>query len=127
MRPNSDALKIQTTLIIEEYYIKKFVFCRYAHWNAYTYNQQANPAAYPYGGTSSTSAPSSGTSSYSPYPENQSNSQYSYAPSSTVNPNDYYSQYGYSAPQPAAVYGEANGKLSFFLHEHSFFIIQLFF
>ncbi len=92
----------------------KIFFCRYAHWNAYTYNQQANPAAYPYGGTSSTSAPSSGTSSYSPYAENQSNSQYSYAPSNTVNANDYYSQYGYTAPQPAAVYGEANGKLSFF-------------
>jgi len=45
----------------------------YAHWNAYTYNQQANPAAYPYSGSGSTSAPSPGASSYSQYPDYQSN------------------------------------------------------
>jgi hypothetical protein len=88
-------------------------FSRYAHWNAYTYNQQANPAAYPYGSSNSTTAPSPGTSSYSQYPDHQSNSQYSYAPSSTVNANDYYSHYGYGTPQPSGVYADPNSKLSF--------------
>jgi len=79
----------------------------YAHWNAYTYNQQANPAAYPYSGSGSTSAPSPSASSYSQYPDYQSNSQYSYAPSNpaTASANDYYSHYGYGAQQPAGVYG----------------------
>ncbi|CAF1150533.1 unnamed protein product [Adineta steineri] len=83
----------------------------YAHWNAYTYNQQANPAAaaaYPYGSSGSTGAPSPGISSYSQYAEHQSNSQYSYAPSNAVNANDYYSQYAYGAPQPAGVSGDPN-------------------
>ncbi|UJR26290.1 hypothetical protein I4U23_007628 [Adineta vaga] len=77
----------------------------YTHWNAYTYNQQANPATYPYGNSN---ASTSGTSSYSEYPEHQSNSQYSYTPSNTVNANDYYSQYGYSAPPAGNVYADPN-------------------
>ncbi|CAF2357083.1 unnamed protein product [Rotaria sp. Silwood2] len=80
----------------------------YTHWNAYTYNQQANPTAYPYGSSGSTGAPSPGPSSYSQYPEHQSNSQYSYTPSNTVSANDYYTHYGYSAPQPTGVYADPN-------------------
>ncbi|CAF1391602.1 unnamed protein product [Rotaria magnacalcarata] len=81
----------------------------YTHWNAYTYNQQANPATYPYGSSGSTGAPSPGPSSYSQYPEHQSNSQYQYTSSTTaVNPSDYYSQYGYGAPQTTGVYAEPN-------------------
>jgi hypothetical protein len=105
-------------------YIKYTIFLRYAHWNAYTYNQQANPAAYSYGGSGSTGAPSPGTSSYSQYPDQQTNSQYSYAPSNPASANDYYSHYGYSAPQTAAVYGEPNGKfiLVFFNYKFVFMI-----
>jgi RNA recognition motif-containing protein len=77
---------------------------RYAHWNAYTYNQQANPATYPYGSSSSTSAPSS---TYSQYSDHKSNSQYSY-PSNLASTNDYYSRYGYDAAQSSNVYGDPN-------------------
>jgi squid-like protein len=80
----------------------------YAAWNAYPYNQQVNSTAYSYGGSGATGAPNPGTSSYSQYSQHQPNSQYSYGPSSTGNANEYYSQYGYSAPQvPSAAYGGA--------------------
>ncbi|CAF0792903.1 unnamed protein product [Rotaria sp. Silwood1] len=80
----------------------------YTHWNAYTYNQQANPATYPYGSSGSTGAPSPGPSSYSQYSDHQSSSQYQYAPSNTVSANDYYSHYGYGAAQPTGVYADPN-------------------
>ncbi len=84
---------------------------RYAAWNSgYSYNQQGNPAAYSYGASDPTVVPNSVTSSYPHYSQHQSNSQYSYGPSSTVNPNDYYSHYGYSAPHPTSnVYADPNG------------------
>jgi hypothetical protein len=82
----------------------------YAAWNAYPYNQQVNSTAYSYGGSGATGAPNPGTSSYSQYSQHQPNSQYSYGPSSTGNANEYYSQYGYSAPQvPSGVYADPNG------------------
>lgn len=80
----------------------------YANWSAYSYNQQANPASYPYGGSGSTGAPSPAASSYSQYPEHHSSSQYPYAQSNAGN--DYYSQYGYGGQQPAGVYGDPSGK-----------------
>ena len=65
---------------------------------------------YPYGSSSSTGGSSPGPSTYSQYPDHQSNSQYPYGPSSTVNPNDYYSHYSFGAPQPTSIYGDLNGK-----------------
>lgn len=101
--------------MIEQYCIKIIhIFSSYAHWNAYTYNQQANPAAYAYSSSGSTSAPSPGTSSYSQYSDHPSSSQYSYAPSNAVNANDYYSHYGQNAQQPSSVYGDPNGKIIFY-------------
>jgi len=78
----------------------------YAQWNAYSYNQQANPATYTYGGSGSTGAPS--PSNYSQYPEHQSNSQYQYASSNAASVNDYYTHYGYGTSQPASVYSDPN-------------------
>jgi hypothetical protein len=84
--------------------------------------------SYPYGSSGSTGAPSPGASSYSQYTDHLSNSQYPYASSNPASTNDYYSHYGYSAPQPAAVYSDPNGKfiiiilipISFFLLSHFF-------
>ncbi len=99
-----------------------YIDLRYAHWNTYAYNQQVNPTAYSSGSSGSMGAPSSGTSSYSQYPEQASNSRYPYAPSNQTNVNDYYSQYGYGAPQQAGVYSEPNGKY----HVSKFFSISNF-
>jgi hypothetical protein len=82
---------------------------RYAGWNAYNYNQ-GNSAAYSYSGSGSTSAPSPGASTYAQYSEHQSSSQYPYAPSGTAAVSEYYSQYGYEAPQPAGAYADPTGK-----------------
>ena len=96
------------------------ILLRYANWNAYNYNTQANSAAtaaaatgYPYQSSGSTGVSSPGTSSYPPYAEHQSNSQYSYPPSNSAAMTDYYSHYQYGAPaQPAAtsVYPDPNSN-----------------
>lgn len=83
--------------------------CRYNQWNAYSYNQQTNPTGYPHGSSSSAGAPSPGTS-YSQYSDHQSSSQYSYPSSNPTHANDYYPQYGYSAPQTAGTYAEPTGN-----------------
>jgi hypothetical protein len=104
--------------------VQNIFFSRYAHWNAYTYNQQANPAAYSYSGSGSTGVSSPGTSSFSQYPDHQSNSQYPYASSNTAaSANDYYSHYGYNAPQPTGVYSDPNGKFIFDNKFCFFFIV----
>ncbi|CAF1087762.1 unnamed protein product [Adineta ricciae] len=93
----------------------------YTHWNAYTYNQQANPAAYPYGNPT---ALTSATSSYSQYSDHPSNPQYSYPPTNAADSNEYYSQYGYGAPPSSNVYGDAsayNGSTGGGSYEYSTF------
>lgn len=87
------------------------LFCRYGGWSGYSYNQQGNPTGYSYGGSDPNMGPNS--SSYQQYSQHQSNSQYSYGPSNTVNPNEYYSHYGYGAPHAASnVYADPNGLFS---------------
>jgi hypothetical protein len=88
----------------------------YAAWNGYQYNQQANPAAHSYGSSDPTIIPNSATSSYPQYSQHQSNSQYSYGASNTINPNEYYSHYGYGAHHPTGnVYADPNGLFSEFV------------
>ncbi|CAF1675513.1 unnamed protein product [Adineta ricciae] len=90
----------------------------YAGWNNYSYNQQGNHAAYQYGGSEASGASNSGSSSYQQYSQHQTNSQYSYGPSSGINANEYYSHYGYGAPHPSSnvyadptVYGGGGGNV----------------
>lgn len=80
----------------------------YGHWNGYSYNHQGNPTAYQYPGSDPNAVqnPASSTA-YTQYSQHQSNSAYPYGPS---NPNEYYSHYGYGAPQHGTsnVYADPN-------------------
>ena len=85
---------------------------RYAAWSGYPYNQQGSSGGYSYGGSDPAVVANSATSNYPQYSQHQSNSQYSYGPSNTVNPSEYYSHYGYGggAPHQAGnVYADPNG------------------
>ena len=89
------------------------IISSYGAWNAYPYNQQGSHTGYSYGGSGATGAPNPSTSSYSQYPQQQTNSQYPYGSINTVNANEYYSHYGYGAQQqqqqPTGVYADPNG------------------
>ena len=91
-----------------------FRLISYGHWNGYSYNHQGNPTAYQYPGSDPNAVqnPASSTA-YTQYSQHQSNSAYPYGPS---NPNEYYSHYGYGAPQHGTsnVYADPNGELNIF-------------
>jgi hypothetical protein len=112
-----------SSLCVDKLTVNVFNFS-YAAWSGYPYNQQGNPtAAYSYSGSDPTSASNSGTSSYPQYSQHQSNSQYSYGASNAVNANEYYSHYGYSAPQPTSnVYAaDPNGLFIYLFFVHLIF------
>lgn len=84
---------------------------QYANWNAYNYNAQVNQTgAFSYSNNGQAGVSSPGTSGYPTYAEHQSNAQYQLQTLGTAAVTDYYPQYPYGAPVPAAtgVYQDPN-------------------